>query len=1081
MTSPVESSNAVYAAAPLEVAYGEPKRQLARQLLARHLYILMLLLTDDEYTFDLQDASVPKEVYTRTMIAQWCINVVDFRDADAICTGFEFDINPFDGWNVDGDPATDDSDNNISIDNAEDFQGAAHPDRRLLWGTEYPHLILTEATAFHDYRLIDSTIDNGEGKVRGNEQEDDDDLDQYRVPEGSLFVELLSMGNPSNIVHPRELYGVSNNNEWYLDVGRRSADGVNPVWRLAVSEPHRDDESPRFRALKSNDPKSHFETITFQPDRMDLIRPTNITEFRNNSPDGIPQNDAVRLERFVWFSRRAPGSNEIDSPLARRTYWNRQGSLNEPVPLPVGHYMIAGPRERTVVGSKEVGAIRSPADHRILLFPNAVRTSGGGTTLQFQGDPIQTTYVGAAPHSFNPSGAFGSQIKHAAVVIADIDLPNNDWGGRDSGMNISEPLPVDGYYPLPSHGLGLMVPPGPGFTISDGYGDGIDLTRRLPDTPLDLVPTIPPQRPRPIRKMIADIGLEAIGTSQNVRTIFLQRLADPTLPWNPDPDDPQFGTQFKSSLPLNPYLTIDWLPVDLTIYNGEDEADGDYSGRDGSFISEDVTGTYQDVRFESRERGKRPNAAGSGGEVLNLWKATTEPNLRRSQRQLGESFFPYSLRHTLGYLNEVFYTNQPGSFSYGSSSPNKVANERELGYSDRGAANPWLTWLDRPFVSQYELLQVPISPPGRLTFDHDQKAANLNPYDPDQDEDDKERKSNYNAAFGHLLNFFASSDEPGEAPNFYRVLEYTGVPTRFVGGEEVFNPDVFANLTGPTTRRPPFNTISSYREPGRLNLNTVIETFDDPSGNGMDRSLVYEGLMHGQSGVTRHPGPDWDEFVQSRRGYAPSTGKGTASQVFAMNDRVPTFFAGAFRAADAKGIEDTLILSNDPPGWRPSEGSGADNLILRRESDNAGGVNDSGSGENSLFRDSSPNRTAQFKNVDRNPYFRYQPTQRLANLTTSRSNTFAVWVTVGLFELESLEEADAVRQGYGSLDVALNEPAFRRIYPDGYKLGQELGMDSGDVSRHKGFYIIDRSVPVGFEPGENLNVDDTILLRRRLQ
>jgi hypothetical protein len=48
-------------------------------------------------------------------------------------------------------------------------------------------------------------------------------------------------------------------------------------------------------------------------------------------------------------------------------------------------------------------------------------------------------------------------------------------------------------------------------------------------------------------------------------------------------------------------------------------------------------------------------------------------------------------------------------------------------------------------------------------------------------------------------------------------------------------------------------------------------------------------------------------------------------------------------------------------------------------------------------------------------------------------------------------------------------------------LGSELGTDSGQVKRHRAFYIIDRSVPVAFEPGQNHNVDNAILLRRFIE
>ena len=41
--------------------------------------------------------------------------------------------------------------------------------------------------------------------------------------------------------------------------------------------------------------------------------------------------------------------------------------------------------------------------------------------------------------------------------------------------------------------------------------------------------------------------------------------------------------------------------------------------------------------------------------------------------------------------------------------------------------------------------------------------------------------------------------------------------------------------------------------------------------------------------------------------------------------------------------------------------------------------------------------------------------------------------------------------------------------------------DTGEVKRHRAFYMIDRTIPVGFEPGENHNVDRAILVRRYIE
>ncbi len=75
--------------------------QMARQLYARYLYVMMMLFRGStDIDFDGMAANTPQE--TAHGIAQWAINVVDYRDSDAIMTSFEFDLNPFNGWDVDG-------------------------------------------------------------------------------------------------------------------------------------------------------------------------------------------------------------------------------------------------------------------------------------------------------------------------------------------------------------------------------------------------------------------------------------------------------------------------------------------------------------------------------------------------------------------------------------------------------------------------------------------------------------------------------------------------------------------------------------------------------------------------------------------------------------------------------------------------------------------------------------------------------------------------------------------------------------------------------------------------------------------
>jgi hypothetical protein len=86
-----------------------------------------------------------------------------------------------------------------------------------------------------------------------------------------------------------------------------------------------------------------------------------------------------------------------------------------------------------------------------------------------------------------------------------------------------------------------------------------------------------------------------------------------------------------------------------------------------------------------------------------------------------------------------------------------------------------------------------------------------------------------------------------------------------------------------------------------------------------------------------------------------------------------------------------------------------------------------------------------------NAFTRYQRAMRLSNLATDQSNVFAMWVTVALFEYDPVT-------GFG----------------------KEYVNTAGEPERERAFYIIDRTVPVGFLPGEDLNSDRAIMLKRTI-
>ncbi len=414
---------------------------------------------------------------------------------------------------------------------------------------------------------------------------------------------------------------------------------------------------------------------------------------------------------------------------------------------------------------------------------------------------------------------------------------------------------------------------------------------------------------------------------------------------------------------------------------------------------------------------------------------------------------------------------------------------------------------------------------------------------------------------------------PYGAPNFYRILDYVQVPSRFVGTDTMLNAETFndvpgvddskniigsevgSDITGPTDPRlnfqPPFNKVSLERDPGKVNLNTVTGRRIPSTATAPAQiwSEVYDGIMHrihdANSLATQlaQPGPAWRDVVLSRRGYVqfnaattppppqptpvdkPGAGPPDVFQ-FGLNPLYPTIFANPFRSSDAGdlvplpqmmqfGVDASLLRKHpydrapDAKGvfqpWGPSPmnfgdtrdaGFGANEIISAKVTPATFGAIPN---DDPLKRDILPlfseARGDAFSDTTRNPYMMYQPMSRLGNLVTNHSNVYAVWITVGYFEVEKApdwNDPDAntratVQARFGG-DGKAGSPAtiaaqalYNRVYPDGYMLGKELGSDTGDIKRPRGFYIIDRTEPVGFQPGEDLNVEKMIRLRRRIQ
>ncbi|QDV82811.1 hypothetical protein [Planctomycetes bacterium TBK1r] len=684
------------ATAPLTTMLKAPTGE---ELLARHLYVLMFTLIHDPITHPngielVRHFPYPggafggntnnptaaeinnRNHYVANRLAQWAVNVVDFRDTNVARTRLRFDLNPFDGFNPE-----------IAAVN-------------VVWGMERPEVELTEAIAFHDKRLkrnLETNLNlvDADGELKddvdndpANAPDPDSDMDQFRIPLASAFVELHSLRSPDdgNAVvgqesFPREFYNAVGELELGRVVG--SGSNISPVWRLAVGAPTGGDankstrwlfDANRLHDLASNDGRieetSHLEYDGNQMNDYDPMAapPTapSVNDARDDWNEGIRHSveiatppfplvagtERVRLanpdystagagtrdfdvflERFVLFSNVTPSATlDVMNPTSAlrsgmnvsNVYYNPQqiqipGNPNPtiaPAVLGPGEYGIVAPRVSTVLGqtrnsnsSTTPNYLYSPVEQR---FEFALQ----GATIDFRLNyrdlgPLVAGANSNTPRYFEDHANYHirrvrpficeSLYPHQVDPMA-VDPVSASWSTYfgdprfapenrvDMGFNISAPLPGPNYYPAPTQRILTMN--ADNYPLADGYRDYESLTGLHPDVPFDH------EAGRPLNDNSYTVGpasnevlvtWSAVGTHQDARTIFLQRLADPTRPFHPVD---------------NPYLTEDFIPVDLTTYNGEEDVrtpvdrDGDGDPTNDNYFADQARSFYDDMGME---------------------------------------------------------------------------------------------------------------------------------------------------------------------------------------------------------------------------------------------------------------------------------------------------------------------------------------------------------------------------------------------------------------------------------------------------------------------------------------------------
>jgi len=1061
---------------------------LRRQVLARDLYVLAMTLIDPlpVPAGGITDPTYVKKQSERARkLAQWAINIVDFRDPDNIMTAFEYDVNPFDGWNPDG---------NIAIDTdiaGPDTQVGTDDDTGgVVWGAERPEVLMTESIAWHDRRskdtgqeIVDIT-DGPAGDKKGTVNSgDDQDFDQRQRPRGYGFIELYCPW-PENPATNADTYSLdSTTNKLGVDLARthddtatvRDPSNGSPVWRMMVYKKGGSDKNPD--ALKIENQPLDFG-LRFRADRS--------IYFTTTDPASLPG---------VTWDDNADGT----------AFFCETANVAQPL-LP-GNYMVVGAGED--IGG---GVYRAPFG-QVVNFneeadPTGVAERGIELDTNNDNDPTNDTVTLQTNTGAPLQDAAGFAVS-ANAQVAIIDQVLSSGTASQRRFSFSEP-PARGY-PSSASFFGNVYNPPLDVPLDD---------QRFPyKDPAIFVDTL---KDGETRLQLPIGNTQARRTIPGFSWVYLQRLANPLLPWNPP-----FGeVGHDNTLAVNPYRTIDSMGVNVTVFNGLEPNERRWpDGADRMVLANlETYGNFRAIdSFSSVQRGRSNNPEDPGTNLsfqpgglqdsarammprdpdasapvltANLWNpealGIVETNRAAGywENKAGPSGNGSDTGHnleavpdcTLGFLNEPLrgvgpYTDADGD--------GEVTDDM-----DPASPFSWFTWNNRPFANANELMLVP-------AYSASQMLRSLSMRDPastnsiytgnveeidfsDTGTADKDKVIiKPDGDYGHLLNFFRSKADPGidtmpgtlddeGIVGLYRLLDYIQVPSRFVGTETWLNPAAFGNVSVTQVvstddprylRQPPFNRIDEYRDPGLVNLNTVVN------------QEVYEGLMHGDPGTGSnppngvHPGPAFSQVQVSRRGYG-----NLAQPLLQLDNATPTFFENPFRVSGA--ID--LVPIPEMLQFDTSTARGGTQATLLRQDELSTAM-----AKPPLFAAETNQR---YNDANRNAYFRYQPMTRLSSMTTTRSNVYAVWVTIGFFEVTEAPDINTFATVNGLVaGNGTTQALYNKVYPEGFQLGQEAGSDTGDIRRVREFAIIDRTVPVAFEPGKNHNVDKAVRLRRRIE
>lgn len=1026
----------------------------AKQLLARHLYCLAQLILPANHRFSNQPvpSAVPSVAERARILAQWAVNVVDFRDADSSCTRFAYDHKPFEPkpsgtvplyWAPGFDPIND----------------------GVVWGMEQPEMLLSETMAFHNINV----------RVEPTSNPTNPAYQQLRVPQGSLFLEFLVPRTTSTAAAGDGTLPPATSELYTLDAGTLKLD-LNktvfnpddpnprhrvPVWRVALLKPVSNGTGYKDRlteAYTDSDPRKRFRYSYQIGSEASGLKWDTFNDASILAPE---------IDRVLWFADVDPAVSNHGLPQIGAGAENRIFKFTAGRNVVAGgQYLVVGPRPVTYMGSKsprQSPPVNTPSNHRFELVNGWLQiwNQENQPMLWAQGTPLP--FQGALANN----AVFADRIRDCVTMTAGMEVPA-DWMADPEitekwiGLNISEPN-RDRYYRIPDQYLnrtdtGNLDPDtnAPGFKDSskDAYIDLLDNTG-TPPRPLDNTPTAF-LRENNFGGTTALDGHADIKTEENWSAAVLQRLADPSRVYHEV---------------FNPYITVDWMTIDLTVFSGEERLapqTGQTPPHEIKLFSRQKTGAVVLPELAVTSG----NARSFGSTFYSYHTSTIAPSA--PALSTGTPYFDYELPaelytrpggtplqrsatanfSTFGYLNPTYVIRGTGPLQV---PPVPATHDYQFAAYFKGVPGPnlWagngtdplllprsLYFPNRDFVNAYELMNVPLSAPGQFMQEF---VVDPRPNVP---------RTKFTLDFEDVSlprPTPPARPAPGDERSTAILLECVGVRSPWADSWKLSHPAATQRLTTTPNEiyqthlfenyRAPFNMLPTFREPGRINLNTISEP------------AVFRGLMWNMmtptdftSRSTAATVPFQASIIDSRRGYTTLTAPTPSRTILDPNPQLDPRAPSEFMHIFGSPLTPFNFAINDQMG------ATASSMTALREY--APGTR--------LLSGAEPGVFPATNIAGDNTFTFNYPVQRMANLVTNKSNVYSIRMTLGYFE-------------YTPATPAIPGPPL--IPSKAAAIGQEYGADQGRSIRHRAYYLIDRSIPVGYQPGHDHNTDKAILAR----